>query len=107
MKVTGVAGTSGHRRHPNARTTRQRPFLAARPHETCGQVMGIPPPPCLRRVSALPLASGTSSLAFCLLSYGYWAGLVPLLGSVLIFWTVYRLQQHSVRRVRDLEQCSA
>ena len=27
-----------------------------------------------------------------LLSYSYWVGLVPLLASVLIFWTVYRLQ---------------
>ena len=31
-------------------------------------------------------------LGVLLLSYGYWVGLVPLLGSVLIFWTVYRLQ---------------
>jgi hypothetical protein len=31
-------------------------------------------------------------LGVVLLSYGYWMGLVPLLGSVLIFWTVYRLQ---------------
>ena len=46
-------------------------------------------------------------LGVLFLSYGYWVGLVPLLGSVLIFWTVYRLQQHSVRRMRDLEQCSA
>ena len=46
-------------------------------------------------------------LGVLLLSYGYWLGLVPLLGSVLIFWTVYRLQQHSVRRVRELEQSRA
>jgi hypothetical protein len=31
-------------------------------------------------------------LGVLLLSYGYWLGLVPLLGSVLIFWTAYRLQ---------------
>ncbi len=31
-------------------------------------------------------------LGVLLLSYGYWVGLVPLLGSVLIFWTAYRLQ---------------
>jgi signal transduction histidine kinase len=46
-------------------------------------------------------------LGVVLLSYGYWAGVVPLLGSVLIFWTVYRLQQHSVHRVRELEQSRA
>jgi signal transduction histidine kinase len=46
-------------------------------------------------------------LGVLLLSYGYWVGLVPLLGSVLIFWTVYRLQQHSVHRVRELEQSRA
>jgi signal transduction histidine kinase len=42
-------------------------------------------------------------LGVLLLSYGYWVGLVPLLGSVLIFWTVYRLQRDSVLRVRELE----
>ena len=31
-------------------------------------------------------------------------GAVPLAGAVLIFWTAYRLQQDSVRRVRELEQ---
>ncbi len=31
-------------------------------------------------------------LGVLLLSYGYWVGLVPLLGSVLVFWTVYGLQ---------------
>ena len=31
-------------------------------------------------------------LGVFLLSYGYWVGLVPLLGSVLVFWTVYGLQ---------------
>ena len=46
-------------------------------------------------------------LGVLLLSYGYWVGLVPLAGSALIFWTVYRLQQHSVRRVRELEQSRA
>ena len=59
------------------------------------------------RFSALPLASGISSLASVLLSYGYWVGLVPLLGSVLIFWTVYRLQQDSAHRVRELEESRA
>jgi signal transduction histidine kinase len=54
-------------------------------------------------------AAGTWNLALgvLLLSYGYWLGLVPLLGSVLIFWTAYRLQQHSTRRVRELEQSRA
>ena len=32
---------------------------------------------------------------------------MPLAGAVLIFWTVYRLQQDSVRRVRELEQSRA
>jgi signal transduction histidine kinase len=31
-------------------------------------------------------------------------GLLPLAGASLIFWTVYRLQQDSVLRVRELEQ---
>jgi hypothetical protein len=31
-------------------------------------------------------------LGVLLLSYGYWFGLVPLLGSVLVLWTAYRLQ---------------
>jgi signal transduction histidine kinase len=46
-------------------------------------------------------------LGVVLLSYSYWLGLVPLLGSVLIFWTVYRLQRHGVHRVRELEQSRA
>jgi signal transduction histidine kinase len=46
-------------------------------------------------------------LGVVLLSFSYWVGLVPLLGSVLIFWTVYRLQHHSVHRVRELEQSRA
>jgi signal transduction histidine kinase len=33
-----------------------------------------------------------------------WLGVLPLAGAALIFWTVYRLQQDSVRRVRELEQ---
>jgi signal transduction histidine kinase len=31
-------------------------------------------------------------------------GLLPLAGAALIFWTVYRLQQDSVRRVQELER---
>jgi signal transduction histidine kinase len=31
-------------------------------------------------------------------------GLLPLAGAALIFWTVYRLQQDSARRVQELEQ---
>ena len=34
-------------------------------------------------------------------------GLLPLAGAALIFWTVYRLQQDSIRRVRELEQSRA
>jgi signal transduction histidine kinase len=33
-----------------------------------------------------------------------WLAALPLAGAALIFWTVYRLQQDSVLRVRDLEQ---
>jgi signal transduction histidine kinase len=33
-----------------------------------------------------------------------WLGALPLAGAALIFWTVHRLQQDSVRRVRQLEQ---
>jgi len=36
-----------------------------------------------------------------------WLGFVPLAGAALIFWTVYRLQQDSVGRVRELEQSRA
>ena len=68
--------------------------------------MGISPSPCL---GGLPLCRGIWNLILgvLLLAYGYWVGLVPLLGSVLIFWTVYRLQQHGVSRVRELEQTRA
>jgi signal transduction histidine kinase len=31
-------------------------------------------------------------------------GVLPLVGAALIFWTVYRLQQDSARRVQELEQ---
>jgi signal transduction histidine kinase len=36
-----------------------------------------------------------------------WLAALPLAGAALIFWTVYRLQQDSVRRVRELEQTRA
>ena len=36
-----------------------------------------------------------------------WLAALPLAGAVLIFWTVYRLQQDSVLRVRELEQSRA
>jgi len=36
-----------------------------------------------------------------------WLAVIPLAGSALIFWTVYRLQQDSVGRVRELEQSRA
>jgi signal transduction histidine kinase len=36
-----------------------------------------------------------------------WLAALPLAGAALIFWTVYRLQQDSVRRVRELEQSRA
>jgi len=36
-----------------------------------------------------------------------WLAAIPLAGAALIFWTVYRLQQDSVGRVRELEQYRA
>jgi signal transduction histidine kinase len=36
-----------------------------------------------------------------------WLAVLPLAGAALIFWTVYRLPQDSVRRVRELEQSRA
>jgi signal transduction histidine kinase len=36
-----------------------------------------------------------------------WLAALPLAGAALIFWTVYRLPQDSVRRVRELEQSRA
>ena len=33
-----------------------------------------------------------------------WLAAIPLAGAALIFWTVYRLQHDSVRRVQELEQ---
>ena len=36
-----------------------------------------------------------------------WLAVLPLAGAALIFWTVYRLQQDSVSRVRELEQSRA
>jgi signal transduction histidine kinase len=36
-----------------------------------------------------------------------WLAALPLAGAVLIFWTVYRLHQDSVLRVRELEQSRA
>jgi signal transduction histidine kinase len=36
-----------------------------------------------------------------------WLAVLPLAGAALIFWTVYRLQQDSVRRVHELEQSRA
>ncbi len=40
------------------------------------------------------LAAGVWNLGLgvLLLSYGYWVGLVPLVGSALVFWTAYRLE---------------
>ena len=61
-------------------------------------------------VSALPVASAISSLAsFCCRSASWAAAWdwLPLAGAALIFWTVYRLQQYSVRRVRELEASRA
>ena len=44
-------------------------------------------------------------LGIVLFAYGfYWIGLVPLAGSLLIFWTAWFIQSHTVQRVRELEQ---
>jgi signal transduction histidine kinase len=44
-------------------------------------------------------------LTILLFAYGfYWIGLLPLAGSVLIFWIAYYIQQHTVQRVHELEQ---
>jgi signal transduction histidine kinase len=44
-------------------------------------------------------------LGILLVAYGfYWIGLVPLAASVLIFWTAWFIQSHTVQRVRELEQ---
>ena len=74
--------------------------------------MGIPPPPS---VGGVRFACGIFNvvLGVLLLASGHWLGsltwlaAVPLAGAALIFWTVYRLQQDSVRRVRELEQSRA
>ena len=92
------------------RVTAQVASLATRPHESPGQVVGVPPPPSLRSVCVLAVASSTSSSALsCSLPPAGWGSLtwlaaLPLAGAALIFWTVYRLQQDSVSRVRELEQ---
>ena len=36
-----------------------------------------------------------------------WLAVLPLAGAALIFWTVYRLQQDSMRRVQELERSRA
>ena len=52
---------------------------------------------------AWPAASSTSSSASSLLASVRWLGplawlaALPLAGAALIFWTVYRLQQDSIR----------
>ena len=98
MLVTGVAGTVDHRRHSDVRTDWQRPFLAVRPHEISGQVMGIPPPPCLGELPSGLWDLEPWPLGVLLLASGRWLGplawlgAVPLAGSALIFWTAYRLQ---------------
>ncbi len=44
-------------------------------------------------------------LGILLFAYGfYWLGLIPLAGSVLIFWTAYYIQRHTLHRVRELER---
>ncbi|MGH3280798.1 MAG: sensor histidine kinase [Trebonia sp.] len=61
---------------------------------------------------AVRLASGVFNLVLglVLLASAPWAGplaalgALPLAGAALIFWTVYRLQQDSARRVRELER---
>ena len=107
MQVTGVAGTAGHKRNPmhasadNDPSSRpvlmrflvrsweyRRPRLAVGVRVACGifnVVLGV-----------VLLASAPWSGPLALL------GLLPLAGAALIFWTVYRLQQDSDLRVREL-----
>jgi signal transduction histidine kinase len=65
-----------------------------------------------RLAVGMRIASGIFNvvLGVVLLASAPWSGplavlgLLPLAGAALIFWTVYRLQQDSVLRVRELEQ---
>jgi len=65
-----------------------------------------------RLAMGVRIASGIFNvvLGVVLLASAPWSGplavlgLLPLAGAALIFWTVYRLQQDSVLRVRELEQ---
>ena len=71
--------------------------------------MGVPPP---RLWTGVRVACGIFNvvLGVVLLASVRWLGsltwlaALPLAGAALIFWTVYRLQQDSVSRVRELEQ---
>ena len=77
------------------------------PHEVSGEVHAHIATPMSGRFSALPLASGFSSLvSFCSLTATGWDW-CHCWAAVLIFWTVYRLQQDSAQRVRELEQSRA
>jgi signal transduction histidine kinase len=65
-----------------------------------------------RFYTGIRIASGIFNvvLGVALLASAYWVGplallsVLPLAGAALIFWTVYRLQQDSIVRVRELEQ---
>ena len=102
---------SEERRRHHSRD-RPDPSVTTCPDEIPGQVVGIPPPPavggCARRRWHLQRRPWRPPARF-----GRWLGplaalaALPLAGAALIFWTVYRLQQDSVQRVRELEQSRA
>jgi len=90
MQVTGTAGAAGQRGNP----------MYASAHNT------PPPRPIFERFLirkreyryprawlAIRMVCGSWNLCLglLLLSYGYWIGLVPLAGSLLIFWTAHRM----------------
>jgi signal transduction histidine kinase len=68
-----------------------------------------------RLATGVRLASGIFNVALgvLLIALVPWLGplallgVLPLAGAALVFWTVYRLQHDSVRRVRELEQSRA
>src|SRR5438552_4002002 len=74
--------------------------------------MGIPPP---RLWVGVRFACGIFNVVLGVLLLASvhrlgsltWLAALPLAGAALIFWTVYRLQQDSVLRVRELEESRA
>src|SRR5258707_4939715 len=74
--------------------------------------MGIPPPHVWVRMRVacgiFNVVLGVLLLAsFRWLGPLTWLAALPLAGAALIFWTVYRLQADSLRRVRELDPSRA